>query len=94
MGGLPDSIRPLAVKIPFILYVPEHFLLPECWLLRATDMLPPRAIYHSNRLSERTPMRASPTLADACLVNYPFFKSTDSYRHATAASHIPFDSPQ
>ena len=39
-------------------------------------------------------MRASPTLADACQVSYPFFKSTDTYRHATAASHIPFDSSQ
>ena len=92
-GGLPDSIRPLAVKIPFILYVPGHFLLPECWLMRATDILPLRAIYHSIHLSERIPMSASPTLADACLVRYPSFESADSYRHANAASHIPFDSP-
>ena len=39
-------------------------------------------------------MRASPTLTDVCLVSYPSFKSTDTYRHATAASHIPFDSSQ
>ena len=93
-GRLPDSIRPLAVKIPFILYVPGHFLLPACWLLRATDMQPLRAIYHSDRLSERIPMRASPTLADACLVRYPSFSFTDSYRHATAVSLIPFKPPQ
>ena len=82
------------MEIPFILYVPGHLLLPECWLLRATDILPLRARYHSIRLSERIPMSASPTLADACMVRYPSFESTDSYRHATAASHIPFDSPQ
>ena len=55
-------------------------------------MLPLGAIHHSNRLSERIPMRVSPTLADACLVSYHSFKPTDSYRHATALSHIPFDS--
>ena len=87
---LPDSIRLLVVEIPFILYVLGHFLLPECWLLRATDMLPLRVIYHSIRLSERIPMRASPTLADTCVVCYPSFSFTDSYRHATAASLIPF----
>ena len=57
-------------------------------------MLPLRAIYHSIRLSERIPMRVSPTLADACLVRYPSFGITDSYRHATAASHIPFKPSQ
>ena len=57
-------------------------------------MLLLRAIYHSNCLSERIPMMASPTLADACLVRYPSFGFTDSYRHATAASHIPFKPSQ
>ena len=55
-------------------------------------MLPLRAIHHSNRLSERIPMRVSLTLADACLASYHSFHSSDSYRHATASSHIPFDS--
>ena len=57
-------------------------------------MLPLRAIHHSNRLSERIPMRVFPTLADACLASYHPFHSNDSYRHATASSHIPFDSSQ
>ena len=39
-------------------------------------------------------MRVSPTLADASLASYHSFKPTDSHRHATAASHIPFDSSQ
>ena len=55
-------------------------------------MLLLRAIHHSNRLSERIPMRVSPTPADACLASYHSFHSSDSYRHATASSHIPFDS--
>ena len=57
-------------------------------------MLPLRAIHHSNCLSERIPMRVSPTLADASLASYHSFKPTDSYRHASALSHIPFDSSQ
>ena len=57
-------------------------------------MLPLRAIHHSNRLSERIPMRVSPTLADACLASYHSFHSTGSYKHATDSSHIPFDSSQ
>ena len=57
-------------------------------------MLPLRAIYHSIRLSERIPMRVSPTLADASLVSYHSFKPTDSHRHATGSSYIPFDSSQ
>ena len=55
-------------------------------------MTPLRALYHSIRLSERIPMLVSPTLADTCLASYHYFQSTDSYRHATASSHIPFDS--
>ena len=50
-----------------------------------------RAIYHSIRLSERIPIRVFPTVADACLASYPSFKSTDSYRHVFAVSHIPFE---
>ena len=57
-------------------------------------MLPLQAIHHSNRLSERIPIRVSPTLADAILVSYPSFKSTDSHTHPTGSSYIPFDSSQ
>ena len=57
-------------------------------------MPPGRALYHSFHLSERIPMRASPTLTDAYLVSYPSMKSTDSYRCATRTSHIPFNSSQ
>ena len=57
-------------------------------------MLPLRAIYHSIRLSEWIPMRVSPTLADASLASYHSFKPTDSHRHATGSSYIPFDSSQ
>ena len=55
-------------------------------------MLPLRALHHSNRLSERIPIRVFLTLADVCLASYHSFQSTDSYRHATATSHIPFNS--
>ena len=57
-------------------------------------MLPLRAIYHSIRLSERIPMRVSPTLADASLASYHSFMPTDSHRHATGSSYISFDSSQ
>ena len=57
-------------------------------------MPPLRALYHSIRLSERIPMKASPTLADACPASYPSFQSTDHYRHATGTSPTPFDSSQ
>ena len=57
-------------------------------------MLPLRAIHHSTRLSERIPMRVSPTLADASLASYHSFKPTDSHRHATGSSYIPFHSSQ
>ena len=93
-GVLPDSIRLLAVEIPFILYVPRHFLFPECWLLRATDIPPLRAIYHSNHLSEQIPMRASLTLGKACLVSYPSFISSHCYRNTTARGYILFNSSQ
>ena len=57
-------------------------------------MPPGRALYHSIRLSERIPIKASPTLADACPASYPPFESTDSYRHAIRTSLTPFDSAQ
>ena len=57
-------------------------------------MLPLRAIHHSNHLSERIPMWVSLTLVDTILVIYPSFRSTDSHRHATCSSYIPFDSSQ
>ena len=57
-------------------------------------MLPLRAICHLIRLSERIPMRVSPTLAEASLASYHSLKPTDSHRHATGSSYIPFDSSQ
>ena len=57
-------------------------------------MPPLRALYHLICLSERIPMRVSPTLADTSLASYHSFKPTDSHRHATASSYIPFDSSQ
>ena len=57
-------------------------------------MLQLRVIHYSNCLSKRIPMRVSLTLADTFLVSYPSFKSTDSHRHATGLSYIPFDSSQ
>ena len=54
-------------------------------------MSPLQALYHSIRLSERIPMRVSPTRADACLASYHSFKPTDSYRHPTVSSHILFN---
>ena len=35
-----------------------------------------------------------PTLADLWLGRYYIFEPADSYRHATASSLIPFDSPR
>ena len=37
-------------------------------------------------------MRPLRTLAAAWLVRYPSFSSTESYSHAPATSHIPFNS--
>ena len=65
---------------------------PELKLQRATGMPPLQALYHSISQGERIPMRASPTLADSCPVSYLSFESTDSHRHATFSSHIPFES--
>ena len=94
----PGSIRPLVLELTTFLtlatqgHPTQNYAYRE--LLSATLMPPLRAIYHSIRLSERIPMRVSPTLADACLASNNSFQSTDSYRHATASSHIPFDSPR
>ena len=94
----PDSIRLLVLELASFLTLAtlgpptQNYTYIE---LQSPTVMPPlRAIYHSIRLSERIPMRVSPTLADACLVSYHSFQSTDSYRHATASSHIPFDSSQ
>ena len=50
------------------------------------------AMYHSIRLVRRILMRPLRTLADAWLVRYPSFSSTESYSYATAMGHIPIDS--
>ena len=61
-------------------------------LVTATGVLQPQAIYHWNRLVRRILIRPLRTLADACLVCYPSFCSTESYSHAPATSHTAFDS--
>jgi len=66
-------------------------LSPVLTLLTATGMRPPRALYHSIRLVRRTLMVRSPALADPWPMSYHSFPPDDSYRHATAASLIPFD---
>ena len=55
-------------------------------------MPPLRAIYHSIRLVRRILKRPFRTLADAWLVRYSSFSSTESYSYATATSYTPIDS--
>ena len=61
-------------------------------LVTATGVLQPRAIYHSNRLVRRILIRSLRTLADAWLVCYPSFSSTESYSQAPSTSHTVFNS--
>ena len=93
---LPDSIRPLVLELTSFLTLATRgppTLNYAYRDLQSPKLMPPlQAIYHSIRLSERIPIRVSPTLADACLASYNSFQSTDSYRHATASSPIPCDS--
>jgi len=67
-------------------------LSPFLTLLTATGMPPPRALYHSIRLVRRILMVRSPALADPWPMSYHSSSPADSYRHATAASLIPFNS--
>ena len=89
---LADSIRLLAVELPYLLVSFPGGGNSDFPLLTATDGLQLRAIYHSIRLVRRTLMRPLRTLADAWSVRYPSFSCTESYDNATAMSHIPFDS--
>ena len=89
---LADSIRPLVVELPLLLVSIPGGVTTEVSLVTATGGPPPRALYHSIRLVRGILMRPLRTLADAWLVRYPSFSSTESYSHAPATSHIPFNS--
>ena len=87
-----DQILPLAVELPQPLVSFPGGVATEFSLVTATGGPQPRALYHSIRLIRRILMRPLRTLADAWLVRYPSFSSTESYSHAPDTSHIPFDS--
>ena len=67
-------------------------LATEFSLATATGVPQPRALYHSIRLVRGILIRPLRTLADAWLVRYPSFSSTESYSHTPSTSNIPFDS--
>ena len=90
--ALLDGIRPLVVELPQLLVSSPGGVPTDFSLVTATGGPLPRAIYHSIRLVRRIQLRPLRTLADSWLVRYPIFSSTESYRYATAPSHIPFDS--
>ena len=87
-----DTIRPLAVELTQLLVSFRGGVATDFFRVTATGVLQLRAIYHSIRLVRRILIRPLRTLADALLVRYPSFPSTESYSHAPATSHIPFDS--
>ena len=89
---LADSIRPLVIELPQLLVRSPGGVPTDVSLVTATGGPQPRALYHSIRLVRRILMRPLRTLADAWLVRYPSFSSTESYSYATATSHIPIDS--
>ena len=89
---LTDSIRPLVIELPQLLVSSPGEVHTDFSLVTATGGPQPRALYHSIRLVRRFLMRPWRTLADAWLVRYPSFSSTESYSYATATGHIPFDS--
>ena len=92
----PDSVQLLVVELTSFLTLgtqePPAQNYAYSMIQSPTVMPPPRAIYHSTCLSERIPKKVFSTLAETCLVSYDPFQATDSYRHFTASSHIPFDS--
>ena len=63
---------------------------PDLELQKATDMPPPRALYHSIPLSERIPADPSPTQSANWLWSYSPFSPANSYRDTTATSLTPF----
>ena len=89
---LADSIRPLVIELPQRLVSSPGAVPTDVSLVTATCGPQPRALYHSIRLVRRILMRPLRTLADAWLVRYPSFSSTESYSYATATRHKPFDS--
>ena len=87
-----DWIRPLVVELPQLLVSFPGWVTIDFSLVTATGGPQPWAIYYSSRLVRRILMSPLRTLADAWLVCYPSFSSTESYSYATATSHIPIDS--
>ena len=79
------------MELPQLLVSSWGGVATEFSLVTATRGAQPRALYHSIRLVRRILMRALWTLADAWLVRYPSFSSTESYTQAPATSHTPFD---
>ena len=90
--SLADSIRPLAVELTQLLVSFPGGVATDFSRVTATGVLQPRAIYHSIRLVRRILIGSLRTLADAWLVRYPSFPSTESYSHASAMGHTAFDS--
>ena len=80
------------MELPLLLVSIPGGVTTEVSLVTATGGPPPRALYHSIRLVRGILMRPLRTLADAWLVRYPSFSSTESNSHAPAMSHTPFDS--
>ena len=89
---MADSIRPLAGELPQLLVSSSGEAPTDFSLATATVGPQPQAIYHSIPLICQILMRALRTLADAWLVRYPSFSSTEIYSHAPTKSHTPFDS--
>ena len=89
---LADTIRPLAVELPYLLVSFPGGVHSDISLLAATGGLQLRAIYHSIRLVRRILMKPLRTQAEAWLVRYPSFSSTESYSYDTTTSHTPIDS--
>ena len=89
---LANSIRPLAVELPQLLVSSQGGVPTDFSLVTATGGPQPLVIYHSLCLVCRILMRPFRTLADALLVHYPFFSSTESDSLAPAMGHTPFAS--
>ena len=89
---LADPIRLMALELRLLLVSSPGGVATEFSLVTAIGVPPPRALYHSIRLIRQILMGPLRTLVDAWLVRYPSFSSTESYSHAPATSHLPFDS--
>ena len=76
--SLTDSIPTLAVELTQLLVSFPGGVATDFSLVTATSVLQPRAIYHSIRHVRRILIRPLRTPADAWLVRYPSFSSTES----------------